>query len=82
MFQSRHPLYDTYRPLIGSSILLEGSIGVGKSTVGKSLEKFFKNIGLKARFYPEYVNEPLLNQYISDMNKYAYSFQLIMLFMF
>ena len=68
-----------YRCLAGSIITLEGLIGVGKSTLGISLENYLNKIGIKARFFPEYLCEPLLKQYISDMKKYSYSFQIIML---
>jgi len=80
MFSDRHPDYDKYKALKGGIYTIEGIIGVGKTTMGRSLEKYINEIGLKARFYPEYVNRRLLGQYISDMKKYAYSFQLIMLF--
>lgn len=79
MFKLYHPDYPTYRQLRGVCILIDGIIGVGKSTLGKSLEQFLKSIGISARFYGEYVNARLLEQYISDMKKYAYPFQMIML---
>lgn len=34
---------------------------------------------MEAKFFPEYVNKELLTQYINNMNRYAYSFQMIML---
>ncbi len=80
MFASRHPKYDTYRPLIGGIFTIEGIIGVGKSTSGRSLERYLNEVGLKTKFYPEYVNETLLTQFINDMPRYAYPFQLIMLY--
>ena len=79
MFSERHPDFRQYQSLIGSVILLEGLVGVGKTTVGYSLEDYLNKIGLKAKFYCEYVNSELLNQYISNMSKYAYCFQLVML---
>jgi deoxyadenosine/deoxycytidine kinase len=79
MFASRHPQYDQYRPLIGGVFTIEGIIGVGKSTLGRSLEDHLNMIGLRAKFFPEYVNHELLEQYIGDMKKYAYAFQMIML---
>lgn len=68
-----------YRCLPGSIITLEGLIGAGKSTLGIALESYLKSIGLEAKFFPEYVCKPLLNQYIANMPKYAYPFQIIML---
>ncbi len=67
-----------FRCLIGSEIILEGTIGVGKSTLGRSLTEYLKGVGLPVRFYPEFRNDMLLKQYIGDMKKYAYSFQVIM----
>lgn len=79
MFADRDPLYDRFRQLKGGIFTIEGIIGAGKTTFGKSLESFLNNIGLKTKFFPEYVNTRLLSQYINDMNMYAYSFQMIML---
>lgn len=80
IFSSRHPIYERFRHLRGGIYIVEGIIGVGKTTFGKSAEKYLNDIGLKCVFYPEYVNEDLLNQYISNMKHYAYFFQMLMLF--
>lgn len=79
MFSPRHSDYEKYRSLRGAIVTLEGCIGAGKSTAGRSMEEYLNRIGIKARFFPEYKNELLLGQYIKDMRKYAYSFQLLML---
>ncbi len=68
-----------YRSISGTIITVEGLIGVGKSTIGKKLECFLNNIGLNCKFFPEFICKPILNQFISNMNKYAYSFQMNML---
>lgn len=75
----QNSLYRQYSKFIGYVVSIEGLIGAGKSTLGQSLEKFFKSIGINAKFFPEYKNIKLLNQYISNMTKYAYSFQSVML---
>nr|QBK89508.1 MAG: deoxynucleoside kinase [Pithovirus LCPAC001] len=63
-----------------SIIIVEGLVGAGKTTAGTSLKKCLREIGFKnVKFFKEYVNKDLLNQYISDMKKYSYSFQIIML---
>lgn len=63
-----------------SIIVLEGLVGAGKTTTGISLKKCLRDIGFKkVKFFKEYVNKELLSQYISDMEKYSYSFQIIML---
>lgn len=61
----------------GNVIVLEGPIGVGKSTLGRSLENYLKKIKLPVKFFPEFLNKPLLDLYLSDMKKYACAFQVI-----
>jgi deoxyadenosine/deoxycytidine kinase len=61
----------------GNVIVLEGPIGVGKSTLGKSLSMYLSRLGLPVKFFPEFVNNSLLELYLSDMKKYAYAFQVI-----
>jgi deoxyadenosine/deoxycytidine kinase len=63
----------------GDVICIEGQIGIGKSTLGKQMETFLRKIGFNAKYYSEYVNQELLAQYISDMKRYSYAFQMIML---
>ena len=79
MFKDRNPKYNSFKSLKGGIFPLEGIIGVGKSTTGISIVDFLNNIGINAKFFPEYVNKELLDQYISDMKKYAYTFQMVML---
>ena len=79
MFNDRHPIYEQFRSFRGGIFIIEGIIGAGKTTLGNSLEAYFNNIGINCKFYKEYVNKELLNQFISDMTKYAYSYQMIML---
>jgi len=78
MFINRHPMYEKLRSLKGGIYIIEGIIGVGKTTLGISLEKYLNDIGLKCKFYKEYVNEDFLNQFIGDMKSYAYFFQMMM----
>ena len=63
----------------GRVIVVEGSIGVGKSTFCRSLCRYLRRRGHRVRRYPEYVNSPLLQQFLSNKRKYAYAFQLFML---
>jgi deoxyadenosine/deoxycytidine kinase len=79
MFSDRHPLYNRFKQLKGGIYTIEGIIGVGKTTAGRSLEHFLIEIGIPAKFYPEYMNKDLLEQYIFNMKRYAYAFQMIML---
>lgn len=78
MFTNRHPMYEKLRSLKGGIYIIEWIIGIGKTTLGTSLENYLNNIGLKCKFYKEYYNEDLLNQFIGDMKKYAYFFQMMM----
>ena len=79
MFNSRNEFYKKYQQLRGSIITVEGLIGTGKSTSCDSIADFLCNVGINARYFPEYRNDELLSQYINDMNKHAYGFQLFML---
>ncbi len=68
------------RCLRSAVIGIEGLIGSGKTTLGTSLKYQLKSIGFKnVKFFKEYVNTDLLNQYLSDIEKYSYTFQIIML---
>lgn len=79
MFTPRNAQLDQYKFIRGGVYTIEGIIGVGKTTVGRSLEKYLNDIGITAKFFPEYVNKELLRQYIGDMKRYAYCFQMVML---
>ncbi len=65
--------------LRGKIICIEGPIGIGKSTLGKSLEQYLNSNGIEAIFYTEPFNQKMLEQFLSDQPKYAYAFQLYML---
>jgi len=62
----------------GTVLVLEGLIGVGKTTLGKSLKKYFTDSGIKCKFFKEYMNKELLVMYLEDKEKYAFLFQGIM----
>lgn len=72
-------MYEKLRCLRGGIYVIEGIIGVGKTTLGNSLENYLNSVGIKCKFYKEYFNDDLLNQFISDMKTYAYFFQMMML---
>lgn len=61
-------------------IILEGNISVGKSTLGRSLQSYFSREGQVVKYFPETIDETFLNLYLTDMKKYGFSFQIIMLF--
>ena len=68
-----------YYKLRGMTIIIEGLIGTGKSTAGYSLTRWLNCNGIRAQYFPEYRNNRLLDQYIKNMPKYAYAFQIFML---
>lgn len=80
IFNNTNQDYINLRSLRCAVIGIEGLIGAGKTTVGQSLKDELKRLGFKrVKFFKEYVHTELLNQYIAEPKKYAYSFQLIML---
>lgn len=79
MFTKRHDLYHHFTPLRGNVITIEGGVGVGKTSLGNTSERYLNLIGIRAKFFPEYVNDTLLSQFINDMDRYAYPFELFML---
>lgn len=79
-FQARSEEQRRYTPLIGSLIIIDGVISVGKTTAGFSLEKYLNSIGLAAKFFPEPINKEHLNLYIEDMEKEAFGFQMTMFY--
>ncbi len=76
MYAPRSTDYRKYRKLRGTILVIEGSIGTGKSTLGRSLEKYLLEAGLNAKYYPEYINALFLEQYLKNMKAYAYPFQM------
>lgn len=70
--------YELFRPLCGRVFGLDSLMGVGKSVTGKSMEHFLLEQGLPARYFPEFGNDRLLGSYLTNRQKYAFSFQSIM----
>lgn len=68
------------RSFCGHIVILEGLISAGKTTLGNSIEHLFNKHGItKVKFFKEYKNQLLLDNYIDNMEEDAYSFQMIML---
>ena len=65
--------------LSGKIIALDGLPGVGKTTFGHFLYEYLNKIGIQCIFLSEYVNQELLELYLSDLNKYSLMFQIAML---
>lgn len=68
-----------YDILKGLVITIEGLIGVGKTTLGKSLQHYLGKRGYKIKFFTEFKNLELLKLYINDMKKYSFFFQTLLL---
>lgn len=78
-FYPIHPLYERLRTLRGALIVVEGIIGGGKTMLGQKLTKLVHDAGIPCKFFEEEVNLSLLELFLSDMKKYAFTFQLYML---
>jgi len=69
-----------YGPCLrGRVLILEGLISAGKSTAGTALATFVENLGIPCKFFPEPLVPELLQLFLSDQKKYAFTFQLAML---
>lgn len=66
-----------YAFLQGSTIVLEGPIGGGKTTLGLSMLMHLTKLGFDVEWIPENIPKPLLKLYTTDMKRYAFSFQVI-----
>ena len=60
-------------------ISIEGGISVGKSTLGRDLNMLLNAFDITSKFYTEPFNQKMLEQFLLDMKKYAYMFQMYML---
>ena len=60
-----------------SVIGIEGIIGAGKTTFAISIVEYLKRLGIKVKLFREYINHTLLKQYIDDMKKYSYMYQIM-----
>lgn len=79
MKMKRGEVEANFKCLKGSIIAVEGPIGVGKTTLCKSLERYLAENNFLVKYYPEYRNDKFLSSYISDMKRYSFSFQTLML---
>lgn len=71
-----HPDTKKYNFLRGSIIIIEGQIGVGKTTLGHSLTRRLNDIGIPCVFYPETIHMPWFEMFISDIPRYALGYEL------
>lgn len=79
-FRSINHDLQKYGPCLrGRVLILEGLISAGKSTAARELMSFAEGMGIKCKFFPEPLISELLQLFLSDQKKYAFSFQLSML---
>lgn len=78
-FFNVHPLYNRLRHLRGSVLLIEGIIGAGKTTLGMKLYNLLTRVDIPVMIFEEEVDAKMLDLFLSDMKKYAFSFQIHML---
>jgi deoxyadenosine/deoxycytidine kinase len=78
-FNKRGDVYEKYKFLKGSILIVEGNISSGKSTLTKHMSKFLNEIGIKAHVYEEPILQSYLELFLSDMKRYAFGFQMSML---
>lgn len=64
--------------LRGKICCIEGPIGVGKTSLCKSIESALSGL-IPIKFYTEPFNQTMLEQFLQDPPRYAYAFQLYML---
>lgn len=60
-------------------IILEACIAAGKSTLGRSIAKYYDNKGIKAKYLPEFSYQEFLDYYLENMKEQAYNFQIHMI---
>lgn len=65
-----------YNWLRGSIIIIEGPIGVGKTTLGNSIVRVLNKINIPSQFYPETIHHQWLELFLTDMRKYALGYEL------
>jgi deoxyadenosine/deoxycytidine kinase len=65
-----------YNFLRGSIIIIEGQIGVGKTTLGSSMKARLDELNIPCTFYPETVHAPWLEMFLSDIPKYALGYEM------
>lgn len=60
-------------------ILVEGGIGVGKSSLCLKFVEILSKMGYNVKYIPEKINKPLLSSYLKDPTTKALAFQLYMI---
>ena len=75
MFKPTSDIYKKLKWLGSYTIVVEGTIGSGKTTLCKWLARVLNENGLKTKLFLEPVNIDFLNMFISDPKKYSFPFQ-------
>lgn len=79
LYEQKNENYERLKHLRGSIIILDASVGAGKTTLGKHLTRFLNEQGIPTLFFEEQVHLPMLQLFLKDMNKYSFMFQIHML---
>jgi deoxyadenosine/deoxycytidine kinase len=64
---------------VGGIVIVEGTVGAGKTTLGQALVAHLETQGRSARFFEEPCSPALLEAFLRDQARHALTFQLVML---
>lgn len=81
-YKKKNAIQDEFSGLRGRLIAVAGPPGAGKSKFCEDTAHYLNICGLPAKYFPEYVNNALLDLYLespASMKHYAFSFQTIMI---
>lgn len=80
IFNHYNKNYEKYKFLKGSSIIIEGVVGAGKTTFCGYFTDILTSFGLDVVFYPEYINMELLKKFLdSKTQESSFWFQMCVL---
>jgi deoxyadenosine/deoxycytidine kinase len=69
VFQITDPTKARMSALRGAHIVLDGTIGSGKTTLGNATALYLRGLGLPAKFNPETINHTLLKLFYNQSNQ-------------
>lgn len=78
VFAEKNDTQREFDVLRGRIIVLEASVASGKTCLARSIVHHLKERGLDARCFAEFFSKDLLDLYLSDRQRYGFSFQIIM----
>lgn len=69
---------ERYEFLLGNIIVIEGIVGVGKTTFSESAKQYLESLGFAVSLYKEHVNADMLTYFLNDKQKHAFIMELYM----